>query len=325
MRVLVLGGAGYIGSHMLRDLQERGEDVCVFDNLSTGHAWAVPAGVLRQGDLLDAQAIDDTVKSFAPDVVMHFAAKSIIPESVRDPHQYYQANLTGTMNVLAAMHRQGVDRLIFSSTAAVYGAPSTSPITEAAATAPISPYGRTKLFMEQMIADYAQAYGFRTISLRYFNAAGAHAAGDIGEAHEPETHLIPNILKSMAQGDFTLQLFGTDHPTADGTCVRDYIHVQDLAAAHYQAAVRLDDLDAGCSETFNLGLGQGYSVLQVLQAAEQVLGREIPRDIRPARAGDPPELVADASAAQQALNWRCQHSDLDTILRSAWRWHSGQG
>ena len=322
MKVLVLGGAGYIGSHMVRDLQERGEEVCVFDNLSTGHAWAVPEGLLHHGDLLDAESINRCLQDFGPDVVMHFAAKSIIPESIREPHLYYQANLAGTMNLLSAMRSQQVDKLIFSSTAAVYGLPDSTPIQENAVTRPISPYGRTKLFMEQMIADYAQAYGLKTISLRYFNAAGAHAQADIGEAHEPETHLIPNILKSMAQGDFCLQLFGTEHPTPDGTCVRDYIHVQDLASAHYLAALRLADAPGGSSETFNLGIGRGYSVLQVLQAAEKVLGREIPREIRPSRAGDPPELVADARRAQKALNWRCKHSDLETILRTAWQWHS---
>ncbi|MGJ8668093.1 MAG: UDP-glucose 4-epimerase GalE [Oceanococcus sp.] len=322
MKVLVLGGAGYIGSHMVRYLRERGETVCVFDNLSTGHAWAVPEGLLRQGDLLNATAISAVVSEFAPDVVMHFAAKSIIPESVSDPHRYYQTNLSGTMNLLAAMREHGVDKLIFSSTAAVYGTPDSTPITESATTRPISPYGRTKLFMEQMITDYAAAYDFKTISLRYFNAAGAHPDGDIGEAHEPETHLIPNILKSMVNGDFKLQLFGTEHPTVDGTCVRDYIHVMDLAAAHYQAALHLPQLAAGGSEVFNLGVGNGYSVLEVLQAAEKVVGRSIPRDVRPARAGDPPELVADASRAEQSLDWQCNYSDLDTILQTAWKWHS---
>lgn len=324
MKVLVLGGAGYIGSHMVRFLREREIDLRVFDNLSTGHAWAVPEGLLLQGDLLDADTLDTALAAFTPDVVMHFAAKSIIPESIAEPDLYYQTNLTGTMNVLAAMRRHQVDKLIFSSTAAVYGTPDSVPITENAPTRPISPYGRTKLFMEQMIADYASAYGMKTISLRYFNAAGAHPDGDIGEAHEPETHLIPNILKSMASGDFTLQLFGTEHPTPDGTCVRDYIHVMDLASAHYQAALRLAGLADGSSEVFNLGLGRGYSVLDVLQAAEQVVGRDIPRETRPARAGDPAELVADATKAMQTLDWQCTNSDLPTILNSAWNWHSRQ-
>ncbi len=324
MKVLVLGGAGYIGSHMVRYLQSCATEVCVFDNLSTGHAWAVPKALLVQGDLLDPAALHSVMADFAPDVVMHFAAKSIIPQSVADPHLYYQTNLSGTMNVLDAMRRHGVEQLIFSSTAAVYGTPDQVPINEEAATRPISPYGRTKLFMEQMIADYASAYGLKTISLRYFNAAGAHPDGDIGEAHEPETHLIPNILKSVASGDFSLQLFGTEHPTPDGTCVRDYIHVMDLASAHYQAALHLPQLSSGSSEVFNLGLGRGYSVRDVLRVAEQVLQRDIPHQVKPARAGDPPELLADPAKAIKTLNWQCRSSDLASIIGSAWNWHRRQ-
>lgn len=324
MKVLVLGGAGYIGSHMLRYLLDTGQQAKAFDDLSTGHAWAVPEGLLIQGDLLNPAEIDAAMLEFRPDVVMHFAAKSIVPESVRDPHQYYTTNLAGTMNVLAAMRKASCKQLIFSSTAAVYGIPKSVPITESTPPAPISAYGRTKLFMEQMIADYASAYGLRTISLRYFNAAGAHPDGDIGEAHEPETHLIPNILRSMVAGEFTLQLFGTDHPTSDGSCIRDYIHVMDLASAHWAAARHLKDMSDGENAIFNLGRGKGYSVLEVLAAAEQVVGRNIPREIKPARAGDPPVLVADASKANAVLGWQCEHSDLNQILGTAWNWHRRQ-
>lgn len=325
MKTLVVGGAGYIGSHMVRFLVDQGHDVRVLDDLSTGHRAAVAAELLIEGSLLNAAALDRAFAEAQPEVIVHFAAKSIIPESVSDPQLYYQTNLSGTLQLLEAMRRHRCERLIFSSTAAVYGTPDVVPIAESAATRPISPYGRTKLFMEQMIADFAAAYGLRTISLRYFNAAGAHPSGEIGEAHEPETHLIPNILRSLAQGDFTLQLFGTEHPTPDGTCVRDYIHVMDLVAAHQKAAERLATLQAGTSEVFNLGVGHGYSVLEVLNAAEQVVGREIPREIRPARAGDPPMLIADPSLANRRLGWSCEHSDLDTILRTAWRWHQSQG
>lgn len=325
MKTLVVGGAGYIGSHMTRLLLDQGHEVRVLDDLSTGHRGAIPAELLIEGSLLDPTALDQALETSQADVVIHFAAKSIIPESLSNPQLYYQTNLSGTMQLLEAMRRHHCSRLIFSSTAAVYGTPEVVPIDESAPTRPISPYGRTKLFMEQMIADYAAAYGLRTISLRYFNAAGAHASGLIGEAHEPETHLIPNILRSMAQGDFTLQLFGTEHPTADGTCVRDYIHVQDLVSAHLRAAEHLANLPAGHSDVFNLGLGHGYSVLEVLEAAQAVVGREIPRQIRPARAGDPPTLIANPGRANQILGWHCVHSDLDTILRSAWRWHQGPG
>jgi UDP-glucose 4-epimerase len=324
MRVLVLGGAGYIGSHMVRFLQEQGDEPIVFDNLSTGHRAAVSDCPLIIGDLLDAEAITRALQQQRPDVVMHFAAKSIVPESAIMPDIYYRTNLSGTMNLLAAMHAENISSLIFSSTAAVYGTPQAVPIKETAALQPISPYGRTKLFMEEMIRDYASAYGLRAISLRYFNAAGAHASGSIGEAHEPETHLIPNILRSVANPNFSLKLFGNQHATPDGTCIRDYIHVSDLCSAHHLAAQRVLQMKARSVDCFNLGLGAGYSVLEVLRGAEAVLGCEIPHRIEAARAGDPPILVADAQRARTQLGWHCEHSALDNIMASAWRWHENQ-
>lgn len=321
MRVLVLGGAGYIGSHMVRHLQNQGDTPIVLDNFTTGHRAAVAGCPVVEADLLDTAAVVECLEEHRPELVMHFAARSIVPESVREPDSYYRTNLAGTMNLLGAMHHTGVRRLIFSSTAAVYGAPDGSPIPESAATQPLSPYGRTKLFMEQMIADYARAYGLRAISLRYFNAAGADASGEIGEAHEPETHLIPNILRSVADPEFELQLFGGEHPTPDGYCVRDYIHVTDLCAAHHLAGLHLEALPPGTLECLNLGNERGFSVLEVLRSAERVLQREIPHHQAPAREGDPPSLVADATRARSTLNWACEHSDLDNIVATAWAWH----
>ena len=322
MRVLVLGGAGYIGSHMVKYLLAAGDTVRVLDDLSTGHRAAVEGCPLIEASLLEPQALRAALAEFRPEVVMHFAARSIVPESARAPDLYYRCNVTGTLNLLDAMRATGVDKLIFSSTASVYGTPETVPITESAPLRPISVYGRTKLFMEEMIRDHARAFGLKAVSLRYFNAAGADASGLIGEAHEPETHLIPNILRAASGLGEPLTLFGDDHPTPDGTAIRDYIHVSDLANAHRLAARYLDDLADGAMAIFNLGVGQGYSVRQVLDCAEAVTGQRIPYTLAPARQGDPPVLVADASLARAQLGWQPVHSSLTDIVASAWRWHS---
>ncbi len=317
--ILVCGGAGYIGSHMVRLLIERGLDVTVFDNLSTGHAQAVGAARLVQGDVLDAAALDAVLGGQRFDAVMHFCALSLVGESVRQPLAYYRNNVTGTLNLLEAMQRHGVDRLVFSSTAAIFGEPQQGRIDEDHPAAPINPYGRSKWMVEQMLQDAARASGLRSVSLRYFNAAGASPSGEIGESHDPETHLIPNILKSALAGGAGLKVFGTDYPTPDGTCVRDYIHVDDLAAAHLAALDWMDQQPG--AHAFNLGNGQGFSVLEVIDAARRVTGHAIPYTVEPRRPGDPATLVAGAERAQACLGWMPTYQSIEEIIETAWRWH----
>ncbi|MCW0386582.1 UDP-glucose 4-epimerase [Xanthomonas sacchari] len=320
MTVLVCGGAGYIGSHMVRLLQAQGEEVVVFDNLSTGHACALPGGVeLVNGDLLDSGALASVFERFNFDAVVHFAAYSQVGESMSAPYKYYSNNVVGTLNLLDAMRSASVKRIVFSSTAAVYGNPLHSPIDEGHPTAPINPYGASKLMVERILADGAVAYGLRSVSLRYFNAAGAETSGCIGESHEPETHLIPNILKAALGNGARLKIFGQDYPTPDGTCVRDYVHVLDLGVAHLQALSFLQSHSG--AHVFNLGNGSGFSVKEVLDAALRVTGRSIPFDAAPRRAGDPPMLVASSDRARAELGWEPQHSALDGIIADAWRWH----
>lgn len=320
MRILVCGGAGYIGAHMCRKLAAAGHEVVVFDNLSTGHAHFVRWGPLVQGDLLLASDLDRAFATGPFDAVMHFCAKSLVGESMRDPGGYFRNNVTGTIHLLDAMVRHGVRHFIFSSSAAVYGIPDTSPIPESHPTRPINPYGRTKLLVEQVLPAYDAEFGIRSVSLRYFNAAGASPDAVIGEDHQPETHLIPNILLSALGRDIgPLRVFGNDYPTADGSCVRDYVHVDDIADAHLLA---LDYLrKGGASEIFNLGNGEGFSVLAVIDCARRVTGDPIPFDVGPRRAGDPPTLVASAERAKSLLGWNPSHATLDSIVESAWRWH----
>jgi UDP-glucose 4-epimerase len=321
MRILVTGGAGYIGSHAVRYLGSLGHEVFVYDNLVYGHRAAVPAGALTVGDLHDRKLLEQTLIGRKIDAVMHFAAFAQVNESVVDPAKYFHNNVVGTLSLLEAMRTVGVKTIVFSSTTATYGVPDRMPITEAVPQKPINPYGYTKLVVEQALTDYSAAYGFSFAALRYFNASGASPAGDIGEDHTPETHLIPLVLQvALGQRD-KIMIFGDDYPTRDGTCVRDYIHVDDLASAH---ALALDKLVAGGPGTalrLNLGIGLGYTVREVVDACRKVTGHAIPAVVAPRREGDPPELVADSSAAKRELGWQPRYERIEEIVETAWRWH----
>lgn len=319
MDILVCGGAGYIGSHMVRCLSERGHAVTVLDNLSTGHREAVQWGTLVEADLLYPQTLEAAFAGHRFDAVMHFCARSLVGESVADPYAYYANNVAGTLNLLETMRRHGVDRLVFSSTAAVFGQPQAALIDEDHPKAPINPYGASKLMVERILADAAQAYGLRSVALRYFNAAGATPDACIGEAHRCETHLIPNVLRSVLGTGAPLKVFGDDYDTPDGTCVRDYVHVEDLAQAHLLALAYLDQRPG--AHAFNLGNGRGFSVAQVIAAVERVTGRPVRYEIAARRPGDPDSLVASSQRARSALSWHPLWTDLDAIIESAWRWH----
>ena len=322
MDVLVCGGAGYIGSHMARWLAAHDIGVTVLDNLSTGHREAVQWGELVEADLLDPGSLERAFAGRKFDAVMHFCARSLVGESMTRPYDYYANNVTGTLNLLEAMRRHDVERLVFSSTAAVFGNPVSEAIDEDHPKAPINPYGASKLMVERILSDAAPAYGLRSVALRYFNAAGASGAAGIGESHEPETHLVPNVLRAALGTGPGLKVFGDDYPTPDGTCVRDYVHVDDLAQAHHLA---LDYMDAReGAHVFNLGNGSGFSVRQVIEAARAVTGRDIPFEVAPRRAGDPAVLVASSDKARRELGWEPVHTSLDPILDSAWRWHREQ-
>jgi UDP-glucose-4-epimerase GalE len=316
--VLVCGGAGYIGSHMCKALADAGIVPVTFDNLSTGHRWAVQWGPLVEGDLLDPPSLDAAFAAYPIDAVLHFAALSLVAESMQQPGLYFRNNVTGTLNLLDAMRAAGVRKLVFSSTAAVYGNPDYTPIDERHPTAPVNPYGWSKLMAERQIAEDCRAHGLRAICLRYFNAAGADPDGAIGEVHEPETHLIPNLLKAAVRPDAQVaSIFGDDYDTPDGTCVRDYIHVADLAAAHLRA---LDRLEAGTRmEVFNLGAGQGNSVAEVLAVCRSVSGAAIPERRLARRPGDPPVLVASIDAARDTLGWQPTKGLADCVA-DALRW-----
>jgi UDP-glucose 4-epimerase len=318
MHLLVCGGAGYVGSHAALTLAQRGHDVTVLDNLSTGHREAVRWGPLVEADLLQPDTLD---AAFARpvDAVMHFCARSLVGESVSDPYAYYQNNVAGTLNLLEAMRRHGVDRLVFSSTAAIYGNPETGHIAEDHPKRPINPYGASKWMVEQMLQHAARAYGLRSVSLRYFNAAGAAPEYGIGESHSPETHLIPNVLRSALGTGPSLKVFGDDYATPDGTCVRDYVHVLDLADAHVRA---LDFMERNAgAHAFNLGNGLGFSVLQVIETARRITDVPIDFERAPRRLGDPPVLVASSARARSELGWVPANASLETIVESAWRWH----
>jgi UDP-arabinose 4-epimerase len=314
--ILVTGGAGYIGAHACKALAEAGWLPVAYDNLEHGHEAAVRWGPLERGNITDRARLDAVLAEHRPRAVMHFAAYTSVAESVADPGKYWRNNVEGTQSLLAAMRDHAIDRLVFSSTAAVYGTPDAVPIPESAPTRPINPYGETKLAMEQALA---QAPGLRSVALRYFNAAGADPDGMIGEEHDPETHLIPLALDAAAGRGQPLKLFGDDYPTPDGTCIRDYIHVTDLAHAHVRA---LDAIDrrAGFA-AYNLGTGIGASVRQVIDTIARVTGNHVPHSVAPRRAGDPAELVADPARAMADFGWRPQVSDLDTIVATAWAWH----
>jgi len=322
MNVLICGGAGYIGSHMAQYLAEAGHVVTVLDNLSTGHHEAVRWGELLEVNLLDAEGLERVLQARRFDAVMHFAARSLVGESVSHPYSYYSNNVTGTLNLLEAMRRADVERIVFSSTAAIFGNPQSDVIDEAHPKAPINPYGASKLMAERFLADAAQAYGLRSVALRYFNAAGALPGHGIGEAHACETHLIPNVLRAALGQGPSLKIFGNDYDTADGTCVRDYVHVQDLARAH-ALALEFMDRNEG-AHTFNLGNGQGFSVHDVIATAASVAGVAIPYEVAPRRAGDPARLVASSAKAREQLGWQPRWTELAPIIESAWHWHRDQ-
>lgn len=318
MNILVIGGAGYIGSHMVRYLAAKGHQPWAYDNLVTGHRAAVPPGHLIEGELNDRRHVEAVLREKQIDAVMHFAAFALVGESVIDPAKYYQNNVVATCNLLEAMRATGVHRIVFSSTCATYGTPDRVPIREDESQEPINPYGFTKLVVERALADYSQAYGFRFAALRYFNAAGAAPDAAIGEDHDPESHLIPLVLQvALGQRD-QITIFGEDYPTADGTCVRDYVHVDDLATAHLSA---LEHLESEAVIQLNLGTGRGYSVREVIEACRQITGHAIPEQMGSRRAGDPPELVADATKAKTLLDWDPDYPTIDAIVETAWRWH----
>ena len=317
MRILVAGGAGFIGSHACKALAAAGHTPIALDNLHAGHRWAVKWGPLVEADLDDPAALSAAFATHRPEAVLHFAAYAYVGESNAKPLAYYRNNVTGTLNLLEAMHRHDVTRIVFSSSCATYGVLGTEPITETARQDPINPYGRSKLMGEMMLADACASHGFSAVSLRYFNAAGADADGELGEEHDPETHLIPLALQAARDGSAPLSIFGTDYPTPDGTCVRDYIHVTDLAAAHVAAMAAWRP---GTYAAYNLGSGTGHSIREVLHAVHRVTGKPVPATDRPRRPGDAPVLVADASRAREALGWTPRHSQLDNIIATAWAW-----
>lgn len=317
--ILVFGGAGYIGSHTVKHLLNNGYQCVVADNLIYGHRAAVdPRAEFVHADLLNPVSLRELFKNRKIDAVIHFAAFTYVGESVTDPQKYYINNVIGTANLLNAMLENDVKKIVFSSTCATYGEPQYTPIDEKHPQNPINPYGRTKLMIEQIFADYEKAYGLKHIALRYFNAAGCSSDGSIGESHTPETHLIPLVLKAITGERDKIKVFGTDYDTPDGTCIRDYIHVEDLAQAHRLAVEKLDSY-SGC---LNLGTGLGTSVKQIIDAAEKVSGRKCPVEYAPRRPGDPAKLFADNRKAQEILGWKPQYTDIEDIIRTAWNWET---
>jgi UDP-glucose 4-epimerase len=321
MRILVVGGAGYIGAHMCKLLAEAGHSVTVFDNFSTGHRQAVKWGGLVEGELADAARLRDAVVGNRIEAIMHFAAISIVAESVVDPLPYYRNNFADVLTLLEVMRACDVRYFILSSSAAVYGEPKQDYIDEQHPLNPINPYGASKRMVEDLIADCARAYGLRAAALRYFNAAGADPSGCIGESHQPETHLIPKLLRLAAGESQEVCIFGDDYPTHDGTCIRDFVHVNDLSHAHLAALDYISTLPGAGFSAFNLGNGRGYSVRQVLSAVEQVVGRKLDVAVTRRRPGDAMRLVADSTKAQSVLNWRPAIQGIEEIVESAWKWH----
>ncbi len=322
MAILVTGGAGYIGSHTVAALLERGEEVVVIDNLQTGHKEALLGGKLYEGDLRDKELLKKLFAENQIEGVIHFAANSLVGESMQNPGKYYDNNMYGTLCLLEAMNEAGVRKIVFSSTAATYGEPEKTPIEETDRTEPTNVYGETKLMMERMIRWYDRVLNVRYVALRYFNAAGAHDSGKIGEDHRPETHLIPIVLQTALGQRSHISVFGDDYPTADGTCIRDYLHVSDLADAHLRAIDYLKN--GGESDVFNLGSGSGFSVQEIIETARKVTGKDIPVKTEPRRAGDPAVLIASSQKARKVLGWTPARENIETIIGSAWNWHQSR-
>ena len=320
--VLVTGGAGYVGAQTCKALAQRGYVPVTFDNLTQGHAWAVKWGPLVEADLADANLVAHTLETYPIHAVLHFAGYTSPAESITDPAKYFRNNVCNTLTLLKCMVKAGIRKIVFSSTCATYGIPAKLPVLENAAQLPISPYGESKLTAERVLHWWDRAYGVRSVSLRYFNAAGADPDGDIGEAHDPEIHLIPNAIAAAQHSQAPLNVFGSDYPTRDGTAVRDYIHVSDLATAHVAAVDHLDK--GGRSVALNLGAGTGHSVRDVIDMVEAVGGRPVPVHMAPRRNGDPPELTACIGLACDVLGWHPRHSSLRTLVESAWSWHLQQ-
>lgn len=317
---LVTGGAGYVGSHCCKELAKAGFTPVTVDSLYRGHSGFVKWGPLCEGDVRDGSFLDSVFAQYKPIAVFHFAGLTYVGESVEKPDLYYSANTIGTLSLLEAMRRGGCGNIIFSSTAAVYGNPEYSPIDEKHAKNPINPYGASKLFVEQILADYGRAYGIKYAALRYFNASGADSDGEIGERHSPETHLVPLVIEAAMGKRDSIKVFGTDYPTSDGTAVRDYIHVTDLASAHIKAMGAI--AGGGDSIALNLGTGRGNSVLEVIESVRRISGRNFTVTEAQRRAGDPPLLVADPALAKKSLDWECAYNDIDEIVKTAWRWHN---
>jgi UDP-arabinose 4-epimerase len=321
-KILVAGGAGYIGSHVCKALAAAGCVPVAYDNLIRGHAWAVKWGPLIEGNIADTALLKQVLRMHDIHVVMHLAAYAYVGESMKDPGKYFRNNVAGTISLLDAMVATGTRYLVLSSTCATYGLPEVLPIAEDHPQRPVNPYGESKLSVERALKWYEDAHGLRSVALRFFNAAGADPDGEIGEDHDPETHLVPLAIQAALGQRKELNVFGTDYPTPDGTAIRDYVHVADLAAAHVAALHYLTAENRGVA--LNLGTGHGYSVREVIREVERVAGRRVPTRNAPPRRGDPPVLVATSERAAQLLAWRAQHSDLATIVESAWRWHRGQ-
>ncbi|MDE6734234.1 MAG: UDP-glucose 4-epimerase GalE [Desulfovibrio sp.] len=321
MKICVTGGAGYIGSHVCKALAEAGHEVVVYDNLSTGHRNFVKWGPFRHGDIRDTVRFRACLREFRPDGIIHFAASAYVGESVADPGKYFSNNVGGTLSILEAMRDEGCPAIVVSGTCAVYGQPETVPIAESCPPRPINPYGASKLFMERMLADFATAHDLRWVSLRYFNAAGSSGKGEVGELHEPETHLIPRVMFAALGKIDAIDIFGTDYPTPDGTCIRDYIHVEDLARAHIRALEHL--LAGGGNMALNLGTERGASVREIIRGVEKAAGRPVPYRERERRPGDPATLVADAGRAREVLGWKAQKS-LEDMLGDAWNFLAAQ-
>lgn len=318
--ILITGGAGYIGSHTNLELSKRGHKTIVFDNLVYGHRELAKWGKLIVGDLNSLEELRAVFREHKIRAVVHFAAYAYVGESVTDPQKYYTNNVANTLNLLKVMREFNVDKIVFSSTCAVYGTPDQVPINESCKTAPINPYGMGKLMVETILADYSRAYGMKYVSLRYFNAAGADPDGQTGECHSPETHLIPLAIEAATQPNFSLQVFGTDYPTPDGTCVRDYIHVTDLADAHVRALEYLGENDSS-SDIFNLGNNNGHSVMEVIQSVQKITGKEVKYRMVSRRPGDPAILISNSAKIGKILGWKPRFPELDVIISTAWDWH----